>query len=178
MRRRQGVLYAFCQEFNVPHRRCGKLLVAAGAAEIEKLAAIKAQAEANGVTDLVWLRGAEARALEPALAAEHALLSPSTGVIDSHAFMLALLGDAERHGAMIALETPVIGGAVDPRGLIIETGGVSPWRIAARLVVNAAGLGAQAVARSIFGMPTELFHRYTLPRETTFRWRPGPPFRI
>ena len=95
--------------------------------------------------DLVWLSGAEARALEPALAAERALLSPSTGVIDSHAFMLALLGDAERYGAMIALETPVIGGEVNQRGLIIETGGASPWRVAARFVVNAAGLGAQAV---------------------------------
>ena len=111
----KAMLYAFCQEFNVPYRRCGKLLVAASAAELEKLAAIKAQAEANGVTDLVWLSGAEARALEPALAAEHALLSPSTGVIDSHAFMLALLGDAERYGAMIALETSVIGGEVDQR---------------------------------------------------------------
>ncbi len=172
----KAMLYAFCQEFNVPHRRCGKLLVAAGAAEIEKLVLIKAQAEANGVTDLVWLSGAEARALEPALAAEHALLSPSTGVIDSHAFMLALLGDAERHGAMIALETPVIGGEVDQRGLIIETGGVSPWRIAARLVVNAAGLGAQAVARSIFGMPCEMVPPLHLAKGNYFSLATRSPF--
>ena len=172
----KAMLYAFCQEFNVPHRRCGKLVVAASAAELEKLAAIKAQAEANGVTDLVWLSGAEARALEPALAAEHALLSPSTGVIDSHAFMLALLGDAERHGAMIALETPVIGGEVDQRGLIIETGGVSPSRIAARLVVNAAGLGAQAVARSIFGMPPELVPPLHLAKGNYFSLATRSPF--
>jgi L-2-hydroxyglutarate oxidase LhgO len=172
----KAMLYAFCQEFNVPHRRCGKLLVAAGAAEIEKLATIKAQGEANGVTDLVSLSGTEARALEPALAAEHALLSPSTGVIDSHAFILALLGDAERHGAMIALETPVIGGEVDPRGLIIETGGVSPSRIAASLVVNAAGLGAQAVARSIFGMPSEMIPPLHLAKGNYFSLATRSPF--
>src|SRR5271165_2508969 len=119
----KAVLYDFCRDYAVPHKRCGKLVVAASEAEAGKLAALKAQAEANGVTDLVWLSGAEARALEPALAAEQALLSPSTGIVDSHAFMLALLGDAERHGAMRAMETPVVGGGVDPRGLIIETGG-------------------------------------------------------
>src|SRR5271167_1320010 len=89
----KAMLYAFCREFGVPHKRCGKLLVAVNAGEVAKLTAIKAQAEANGVTDLVWLSGEEARALEPALVAERALLSPSTGIIDSHAFMVALLGD-------------------------------------------------------------------------------------
>ncbi len=172
----KAMLYDFCQEFNVPHQRCGKLLVAASAAEIEKLAAIKAQAEANGVTDLVWLSGAEARALEPALVAERALLSPSTGIIDSHAFMLALLGDAERHGAMIAFEAPVIGGAVDQRGLIIDTGGASPCRIAARLVVNAAGLGAQAVARSICGMPSEMVPPLHLAKGNYFSLATRSPF--
>ena len=106
----KAMLYAFCQDFGVPHKRCGKLLVAVNAGEIDKLAALKAQADANGVTDLVWLSGEEARALEPALSAERALLSPSTGIIDSHAFMLALRGDAEAHGAMIAFETPVLAG--------------------------------------------------------------------
>ena len=172
----KAMLYDFCQEFNVPHQRCGKLLVAASAAEIEKLAAIKAQAEANGVTDLVWLSGAEARALEPALVAERALLSPSTGIIDSHAFMLALLGDAEGHGAMIAFEAPVIGGAVDQRGLIIDTGGASPCRIAARLVVNAAGLGAQAVARSICGMPSEMVPPLHLAKGNYFSLATRSPF--
>ena len=86
----KAMLYAFCQAFGVPHKRCGKLLVAVNAGEVDKLAALKAQADANGVTDLVWLTGQEARALEPALKAERALLSPSTGIIDAHAYMLAL----------------------------------------------------------------------------------------
>jgi L-2-hydroxyglutarate oxidase LhgO len=151
----KAMLYAFCQEFGVPHKRCGKLVVAVSEGEVDKLAALKAQAEANGVADLTWLSGKEARALEPALVAERALLSPSTGIIDSHAFMLALSGDAEAHGAMIALETPVIAGRAAERGLIVETGGHAPMRIAAALVVNAAGLGAQAIARSIAGMPAD-----------------------
>ena len=135
----KAMLYDFCRDYGIPHKRCGKLLVAANEGETDKLAEIKAQAETNGVDDLVWLSGTEARALEPELVAARALLSPSTGIVDSHAFMLALLGDAERHGAMIALETPVIRGEVDPRGLVIETGGASPSRIGARLVINAAG---------------------------------------
>src|SRR5271163_5209651 len=114
------MLYAFCREFGVPHKRCGKLLVAANRGEVDKLAALKAQAEANGVADLTWLSGKEARALEPALVAERALLSPSTGIIDAHAFMLALRGDAEAHGAMIAFETPVLAGRVAERGFVID----------------------------------------------------------
>src|SRR5271165_1699972 len=149
----KAVLYDFCRDYAVPHKRCGKLIVAASKAEAGKLAALKAQAEANGVTDLVWLSGPEARGLEPALAAERALLSPSTGNVDSHAFILAPLGDAERHGAMLALETLVLRGEAGPAALVIETGGANPLRVAARCVVNAAGLGAQAVARSISGMP-------------------------
>jgi FAD dependent oxidoreductase len=91
----KAMLYAFCHEFGVPHKRCGKLLVAVNMGEVDKLAALKAQAEANGVTDLIWLSGKEPGALEPALVAERALLSPSTGIIDTHALMLALSGDAE-----------------------------------------------------------------------------------
>jgi L-2-hydroxyglutarate oxidase LhgO len=151
----KAMLYAFCTEFSVPHKRCGKLLVAVNAGEIDKLTAIKAQAEANGVTDLVWLSGEEARALEPALTAERALLSPSTGIIDAHGYMLALRGDAEAHGAMFAFETPVLAGRTNGQGLIIEVGGLAPMRLAAGLVVNAAGLGAQTLARSIIGMPAD-----------------------
>ena len=149
----KAMLYTFCREFSVPHQRCGKLLVAVNAEEVDKLSALKVQAEANGVADLIWLSGKEARALEPALVAERALLSPSTGIVDAHGFMLALRGDAEAHGAMIAFETPVLAGRAAERGVVIETGGSAPMRIAASTVINAAGLGAQAVARSIVGMP-------------------------
>ncbi|HME86364.1 MAG TPA: NAD(P)/FAD-dependent oxidoreductase [Roseiarcus sp.] len=172
----KAMLYDFCRDFGVPHKRCGKLLVAVNAAEIEKLAAMKAQAEANGVPDLIWLSGAEARALEPALVAERALLSPSTGIIDSHALMLALRGDAEAHGAMIALKTPVVSGRVERRGLTIETSGAAPMRIAADLVVNAGGLGAQAIARSIVGMPAAKIPPLHLAKGNYFALATRSPF--
>ena len=92
--------------------------------------------------DLAWLTAAEARALEPELVAARALLSPSTGIIDSHALMLALRGDAEAHGAMLAFGTPALSGRVAGENLVIETGGAAPMAIEAGLVVNAAGLRA------------------------------------
>ena len=151
-------------------------LVAVNAPEIEKLVAIKAQAEANGVNDLIWLSRAEARALEPALVGERALLSPSTGIIDSHALMLALRGDTESHVAMIALKTPVVSGRVEGRGLTIETGGTAPMRIAADVVVNAAGLGAQAIARSIAGMPAAKIPPLHLAKGNYFSLATRSPF--
>jgi L-2-hydroxyglutarate oxidase LhgO len=172
----KAMLYAFAQEFGVPHKRCGKLLVAASEGEVDKLAALKAQADANGVADLVWLSAREARALEPALTAKRALLSPSTGIVDSHAFMLALHGDAEAHGAMIAFETPVLAGRATERGLTIETGGPAPMRIAAAHVVNAAGLGAQALARSIAGMPAAMIPPLHLAKGNYFVLSGRSPF--
>ena len=172
----KAMLYAFCREYGVPHQRCGKILVATTEAEVGKLAAIKKQAEANGVADLVWLGRDEARALEPALRVAKALLSPSTGIIDSHAFMLALEGEAKRHGAMLALETPVVAGRTAERGLVIETGGRNPTRIAANVVVNSAGLGAQAVARSIAGMPQKEIPPLHLAKGSYFALAKQSPF--
>ncbi|MCO5065834.1 MAG: NAD(P)/FAD-dependent oxidoreductase [Rhizobiaceae bacterium] len=149
------LLYRFCEDYAVPHRRCGKLLVATSDDEIAKLSAIRAQAAANGVTDLRPLAREEAREMEPALNCVAAVLSPSTGIIDSAAYMSALLGDAEAHGAMAALATPVAGGSVEPDGIVIETGGAEPMTLKASFVVNAAGLGAQAIAGSLHGMPPD-----------------------
>ena len=174
--RGKAMLYEFCQEYHVPHRRCSKLLVAVSEAEVDKLSAIKAQADASGVTDLVWLSGAEARALEPALAVHRALLSPSTGIIDSHALMHALRGDAELHGAMVALETPVLSGRMDGGGLIVETGGASPTEIAAKVVINAAGLGSHALARSIVGMPSDKIPPLYLAKGNYFALANRSPF--
>ena len=172
----KAMLYAFCQDYGVAHKRCGKLLVAVNAGEVGKLSAIKAQADANGVTDLVWLSGEQARALEPALVAERALLSPSTGIIDTHAFMLALRGDAEAHGAMFAFETPVLAGRTSGQGLVIEVGGPAPMRLAAGLVVNAAGLSAQALARSIDGMPVDKIPPLHLAKGNYFSLSGRSPF--
>lgn len=172
----RDMLYRFCTDFGVPHRRCGKLIVATSETERPKLDAIRAQAEANGVHDLMPLSAERARELEPALGCVAALLSPSTGIIDSHAFMSALLGDAEAHGAMLALNTPVAGGAVERDGIVIEAGGAEPTMLKARLVVNAAGLGAQTVAGSLRGMQPEKIPPLHLAKGNYFSLAGHAPF--
>ena len=148
-------LYEFCETRHVPHRRCGKLIVATSDAETRDLKSIAARAARNGVADLQVLSRAEALALEPHVACEGALLSPSTGIIDSHAYMLALRGEAEAHGAAFAFLTPVIAADRTDAGFTVATGGDAPMRLGCRLLVNAAGLSAPAVARRIAGMPSE-----------------------
>ncbi|HUA54878.1 MAG TPA: NAD(P)/FAD-dependent oxidoreductase [Candidatus Sulfotelmatobacter sp.] len=148
-----GRLYAYCAAHGVPHARVGKLIVATAADQMATLAEIKAKAAANGVTDLEFISLASVRQMEPELSVVGALQSPSSGIIDSHAYMLALQGDAEAHGAMIAFATPMVGGQVRDDGIELATGGAAPMRIAARLVVNSAGLHATRVAASIAGVP-------------------------
>ena len=147
------LLYDFCTERGVAHRRCGKLIVATTADESEQLDAIRARAAANGVADLRRLDAAEAVALEPNLSCTSALLSPSTGIVDSHAFMLAMQGEAETAGAFFVFHSPVTGGAAGDDGIVLDVGGAEPMRLRTRLVVNSAGLSAPALARGIAGMP-------------------------
>lgn len=148
-------LYAYCAERGISHRNCGKLIVANGAAEKDKLASIKAHAAACEVDNLEWLSGEEARALEPALQAEAALLSPSTGIIDSHGLMLALQGDLEDAGGMIAFNAPIESGTVLSDGIRLSIGGDEPMVLKAKTFVNAAGHGAVPLARRIDGIPAE-----------------------
>jgi L-2-hydroxyglutarate oxidase LhgO len=149
-------LYAFCAERGVPFNNCGKLIVATDAAEAERLAGIKARAEANGVEGMRLLTAGEARAMEPNLQCTAALLSPTTGVLDSHACMLALQGEAEHAGAVFVFHSPVTGGRVIEDGVEIEVGGAEPMQLGCNLLVNSAGLHAPALARSIAGMPSQL----------------------
>jgi L-2-hydroxyglutarate oxidase LhgO len=146
-------LYDWCARAGVAHRRLGKLIVAASDDEVDRLAALRKTAAANGV-DLPWLDGAALRALEPALARCAAgLLSPTTGIVDSHGLMLSLQGTAEAHGAMTALRAPVVGGGpAAGGGLRLRIGGASPLVVDCRVAVNAAGLGAPAVSRAIEGV--------------------------
>lgn len=148
-------LYRYLAERGVAHRRPGKLIVATAEGQIPKLEAIEARARANGVGDLCWLDGQEARALEPELACVAALLSPSTGILDSHGYMLALEGDAEAHGAAFAFLTPVERIHAEEAGFAVETGGRDPLRLGAKLLVNAAGLHAPWLAGRIEGFPSE-----------------------
>jgi len=149
----RGALYRYCEDHGIAHRRCGKLIVAANDAQRPALEKLRAQALANGVDDLQWLSGEQARALEPALECVAALLSPSTGIIDSHGLMLALQGDAEARGTAIALKSPVEGGRIVAGGIELDVGGEQHTRIRARTVVNSAGLHAQRVAAALAGFP-------------------------
>ena len=154
------LLYPYCEAHGVDHRRCGKLVVAASAAQVEPLRAIEARALANGVEGLRWLNGAEARALEPALNAEAALLSTVTGIIDSHSLMLAYLGDVERAGGALVVRSPVQGATVASDGIVLRVGGDEPIELLAGVVVNSAGLFAQSLASRIDGLDAS-----TIPRE-------------
>ncbi len=173
----RAALYAFCRDHGVPHARCGKLVVAATAAELPALAALKTRAAGNGVDDLVELAPEDLRALEPALSAAGALLSPSTGIVDSHALMLALLGEAEERGAALALASPVVGGRAVDGGVEIDVGGAAPCTVRARGVVIAAGLRAREVAASIDGVPADSIPPLRLAKGSYFSYARRAPFR-
>jgi L-2-hydroxyglutarate oxidase LhgO len=144
-------LYDYCQSRGIGHRRIGKLIVAAAASQVGDLAALQAKAAVNGVTDLQWLEAPQARRLEPAVRCVAALLSPSTGIIDSHALMLSLQGEAEDAGAAIAFHSPVVGGWIEDAGFTLDIAGPTPSRFGCRWLVNAAGLGANALAQRLVG---------------------------
>jgi L-2-hydroxyglutarate oxidase LhgO len=148
-------LYAYCQEKGVPHRNCGKLIAATNAEEDSLLAGIQRRAEANGVEGMRVLTAAEAIAMEPNLRCTSALHSPATGVIDSHAYMLALQGDAENAGAICVFLSPVVGARAARDGLDVFVGGSEPTQLRCRLLVNSAGLHAPLLAGKIAGMPAE-----------------------
>ncbi len=151
------MLYEYCAERGIPHSRLGKLIVAADPAELPTLEQIKAKAAANGVTDLETLSGEAAQEMEPALLVAGALLSPSTGIVDSHALMLAYQGDVENAGGAVVFHAPVLGGRVlsGGGGFLLEIGGDEPMALACDLLVNAVGLHAPDVARQIEGIPAD-----------------------
>jgi L-2-hydroxyglutarate oxidase LhgO len=158
----------------VPHRRSGKLIVAADDSQLGELESIQKKAHANGVTDVVWMTREQALALEPELACVAALYSPSTGIIDSHSLMLAYLGDAESHGAMLALKSSLKKAFVRDGGFELHVEGSDP--IFSSVLVNSAGLKAPTVARSIQGYeeklaPGEFYAKgnyYSLARRSPF----------
>ena len=157
--RGKELMYAFCAERHVAHRRIGKLVVATDRAQLSALDHVLETARASGVDDLEAIDASDVAKLEPAIRCVAALWSPSTGIVDSHALMLALLGDAESHGATLALSSRVVGGAVHDDGIELRVASdaadadADPFVIDARLVVNCASLGATRIARAIDGVP-------------------------
>jgi L-2-hydroxyglutarate oxidase LhgO len=155
--RGKELLYALCASHGVDHRRCGKLTVANSDAEQGALRRLQERAAANGVP-VQWLEAAQARTLEPALQCEAALLSPSTGVVDSHGFMLALQGDLERAGGMVALESEVVSASLSPGGPhVVRMADGS--ELEAGIIVNSASLHACALARRFEGLPPQFVPR-------------------
>jgi L-2-hydroxyglutarate oxidase LhgO len=168
------LLYEYCASHGVPHRRCGKLIVATSESQLAELGAIRDKAHANGVTDVDWIPKDEVARIEPELSCMGALHSPSTGIIDSHALMLAYLGDAEAAGAMLALKSALDSAMVRADGFELRVSGAEP--IACSVLVNSAGLRAPSVAKRIEGYPAELAPRelyakgnyYSLTRRSPF----------
>ena len=167
------LLYDFCDSNRVPHQRCGKLIVASNGDELAALDSVMARGTAAGVDDLIRLSPTEAKAIEPALACAGAVYSPSSGIIDQHNLMLALLGEAEAHGSMLVCDAFVSGAE--------RTGDV--WKVTvgdAELVtpilVNAAGLGAQTLARMIETIDPALVPPLHLAKGCYFSYTGKVPF--
>jgi L-2-hydroxyglutarate oxidase LhgO len=171
----KSMLYAYCAARGIAHRRIGKVLVATEPSERPVLDAYRSKAAANGVV-LEPLDGAEVSRVEPEVRAVAGLWSPSTGIVDSHGLMLALLGDAEHAGATLVTHTEVAGVRVIDDGFEVRTAGEASTTLRCRLLVNAAGLGAQRLARSIDGLqsrhvPPAFYakgHYFTLAGRTPF----------
>jgi L-2-hydroxyglutarate oxidase LhgO len=148
-------LYDYCSSRHIGHRKCGKLIVATSMPQIEILQQIESVGRANGVDDLIWLDREQVRHLEPEIRCVGALLSPSTGIVDSHAYLLSLLGEAEAAGAVIAYATSVNEMAIGDDRIAIFVNGDSEPSLRAKIVVNAAGLGAINLAKAIADFPVE-----------------------
>lgn len=147
------LLYAYCEARGVAHKRCGKLIVACTAGQVQPLQDIANQAQRNGVSDLSLLTRHEALQLEPELVCEAALLSPSTGIVDSHGMMLALQADLEHNGGMVVLRTALDRAVLGAQGM--ELTAVDGTQLRCKVVVNAAGLQAPALARQFAGLASE-----------------------
>ena len=171
------MLYAYCAERGIPHSRLGKLIVAADPAEVPVLDSIRQKAATNGVDDLQHLSEGDARHLEPALHAAAALLSPSTGIVDSHALMLAYQGDLEHAGGSVAVHAPVQSGQVQPGGFTLQIGGAEPMELACEVLVNAVGLHAPDVARRIGGVPPGTIPQAHLCKGSYYALQGRAPFR-
>jgi len=170
------LLYDYCATHGVEHRRCGKLIVATRDEDRPKLDAIVERARASGAGDLQPLTRAEALSMEPALDCASALWSPSTGIVDSHGYMTALLGDAERAGAMLALLTPVLEARREASDWRVRTGGAEELELNAGWIVNCAGLHAQGLARRMEGFPPAAVPPLHLAKGHYFSLRGRSPF--
>ncbi|HYD87555.1 MAG TPA: NAD(P)/FAD-dependent oxidoreductase [Vitreimonas sp.] len=175
--RGRRMLYDYLAARGVAHRKCGKLIVATDAAEEAQIAALHRRALENDVENVTLLTGAAAMAIEPNIACVSALLSAETGIIDSHGYMLALLGEIEGSGGALVLGAPVLRGrALQGGGFELDIGGAAPATLRCRVLINAAGLGAQHVASVIEGVPAETIPPLILAKGSYFGCAGRPAF--
>ncbi|HKZ73863.1 MAG TPA: NAD(P)/FAD-dependent oxidoreductase [Steroidobacteraceae bacterium] len=173
----RDALYEYCEVRGIPHRRCGKLLVASGPQQEQKLLRIRDQAVRNGVPVEV-LSVSEARRMEPEVTCTAALHSPLTGIIDSHAYVQALRGELEAAGGQVVLRTRFLSAAPRGNGLVIEAAsGDEPIRLEVTALVNSAGLSACAVAASIDGLPSKDLPAARFAKGSYFSYGGRSPFR-
>ncbi len=175
--RGKELLYRHCRDRSIRHRRCGKLIVATSEAQQAELQAIQALGEASGVDDLKIVDGAMAAKSVPGLACASALVSPSTGIVDSHGLMMSFQGDLETAGGTVATRCEFLRGAVEDRGFrlqILSAG--EPFDLRARAVVNSAGLSAEDVARRIDGLARRSIPRIRFAKGNYFVYRGKHPF--
>src|SRR5215471_13293300 len=174
--RGRRMLYDFCASHGVPHRKCGKFVVATNETEVARLDAIIAQAKINGVEGVEMIDGAAAMRLEPALSCRLAMNSPETGIVDSHRYMLALQGDLEDHGGVVAFNTRIERLVKVPAGWEAHFGGAEAQSIIVDAVVNSAGLGAQKLGLATEGYPPERVPPLFLGKGSYFGFAGRPAF--
>ncbi|MHC8294817.1 NAD(P)/FAD-dependent oxidoreductase [Pseudomonas sp. LB3P58] len=170
-------LYAFCDERGVDYQRLGKLIVATDDGQCTALQKLLAQGRSNGVDDLQWLDAEQAREREPAVSCVAALWSPSTGIVDSHALMLALQADAEASGTSLAFHTPLASARWTEQGFELQMGGAQPMTLSCRELINCAGLSAPEVASRIEGLPSQHVPEARLCKGSYFSFSGRAPFR-
>jgi L-2-hydroxyglutarate oxidase LhgO len=169
-------LYQYMDQRGVAYAKFGKLIVATSAAETKKIETIYQTGLANGVENMTLLDGGQARAMEPQLTCTAAVMSPETGIIDSHGYMLALQGEIEDHGGVVVFLTPVVRIDNIDGGFRIKTGGDQPGSITCRRVVNSAGLHAQTLAKSTEGLGSEFIPKQTLAKGNYYSFTGRPAF--
>src|SRR5712672_275967 len=172
--RSRRMLYDYCASHGVPHRKCGKLVVATNETELARVDAVYKQAQINGCEGVELIDRAAAKRLEPDAFCLLAMRSPETGIIDSHAYMRALRGDLEDQGGMVALNTSIERLVQTPGGWEVHFGASEPILVDA--VVNAAGLGAQKLAAATEGYPPERVPRLVLAKGNYFSYAGRPVF--
>ena len=169
-------LYDWCDRHHVPYRRSGKLIVATNDAEVSAITALEQKSHANGVNDVYMISAEAAMRLEPALSCTAALVSPSTGILDSHAFMLSLQGEAEAHGAAFAFHTPFLRAELGGNTLHVETGGAEPMRLSTSILINCAGLAASQAANAMEGLDAAHIPETLYAKGNYFSLRGRAPF--